>query len=96
MRLAHCALSLVVSACSDNSGISPAGIEPYVVSHEAPTSSFGADKLKEDALHEAEQRCHAEGKKLRLVRITEAQPPFILGNFPKIEIKFICHAADSH
>ena len=34
--------------------------------------------------------CNAKGKDLRLLRQTASTPPYLLGNFPKVELVFEC------
>ena len=44
----------------------------------------------------ANQYCLSQKKKLQVVNTTEAQPPFVFGNFPKAEVQFMClDAGDS-
>jgi hypothetical protein len=64
------------------------------VSRQAATGFFGSGTLKADALREANEYCSKEKKSLKLVKTTEAQPPYLLGNFPKAEVEFMCLAAD--
>lgn len=46
--------------------------------------------LKAEALAEAGQFCISKGKAVEMISENDAQPPFILGNYPKTEIKFKC------
>ena len=85
---------ILVAGCAANSGVVPAGPDTYVVSRQAATGFSGSGTLKADALREANQHCAAEKKVLKVLKTTEAQPPFVLGNFPKAEIEFMCLAAE--
>ncbi len=38
----------------------------------------------------ASDYCRAKGKELRLLRQTASTPPYLLGNFPKVELLFEC------
>jgi len=64
------------------------GANTYIVTRQAATGFSGAGTLKADAISEAAKFCEAQGKVLKVVAVTEAQPPFILGNFPKAEVVF--------
>lgn len=76
--------------CAANSGVVATGPDSYFVSRQAATGFTGMGVLKAEALGEAGQFCGAKSKKLQVISETDAQPPFILGNFPKTEVKFTC------
>ena len=66
------------------------GGDTYFVSRQAATGFSGSSDLKAEALREANQQCAALRKTLEVVEMKEAQPPFILGNYPKAEVQFKC------
>ena len=76
--------------CAINSGVVPVGKDTYMVSRQAATGFTGSGKLKARALQEASQFCEKQGKKLQTVSFSETKPPYILTNFPKAEIQFMC------
>ena len=80
----------VLAACASNTGIVPIGEDTYMVSRQAATGFSGSGSLKAEAFQEANQFCLNLGKKLQVVNTHEAAPPFILGNFPKAEVQFMC------
>ncbi len=61
-----------------------------MVSRQAATGFSGSGSLKAEAFQEASQYCLNMGKKLQVVSTHEAAPPYILGNFPKAEVQFMC------
>ena len=61
-----------------------------MVSRQAATGFSGSGKLKAEAFQEASQYCEKLGKSLQVVSTHEASPPYILANFPKAEIQFMC------
>jgi Short C-terminal domain len=81
-------LTLLLGGCQSNSGVVLMGPNTYVVTRQAATGFSGSGTLKASALEEAAKFCAEHGKQLKVVAITEAQPPYILGNFPKAEIVF--------
>jgi hypothetical protein len=83
----------LLSGCAANSGVAPSGQNTFMVSRQAATGFAGSGSLKADALNEANQYCLNQQKSLSVVDIREAQPPFVMGNFPKAEIQFTCFDA---
>ena len=90
MKPFFCAPILVLAGCASNSGVVPMGPDTYMVSRQAPTGFSGAGSLKAEALQEANQHCVSQRKELLVVNTSEAQPPFILGNYPRAEVQFKC------
>lgn len=83
-------LAAVVAGCASNSGVVPMGSDVYFLSRQAATGFSGAASLKGEVLQEANQYCQSQKKSAEVVTLTEAQPPFILGNYPKAEVQFRC------
>ena len=83
-------LSLFLVGCAANSGIVPIGRDTFMVSRQAATGFPGLGNLKADAFREANQYCMDQGKSLQVVHTSETSPPYILGNYPKVEIQFMC------
>ena len=61
-----------------------------MVSRQAATGFSGSGSLKAEAFSEANQYCARISKVLQVVSTNEAAPPFILGNYPKAEVQFMC------
>jgi hypothetical protein len=68
----------------------PIGKDTFMVSRQAATGFSGSGKLKAEAFQEATQYCEKLGKSMQVVSTHEATPPYVLGNFPKAEIQFMC------
>jgi len=83
-------LALVLSGCASNSGVVPMGNDTYMVSRQAATGFSGMGTLKADAMREAYQQCQLTGKRVEVIEVIDAKPPYIFGNFPKTEIRFKC------
>ena len=90
MKLLFLASILLLTGCASNSGVVPMGPDKFMVSRQAATGFSGAASLKAEALHEANQHCTSQRKDLLVENTNEAQPPFILGNYPRAEIQFKC------
>ena len=90
MRFAAAALVLATVGCAANSGVVPLGPETFMVSRQAATGFSGSGTLKAEALTEAGQYCAARGRVMQVTTTQESQPPYVLGNFPKAEVHFVC------
>jgi hypothetical protein len=90
MRKLIIAFTVLVAGCASNSGVIPIGQDTYMVSRQAATGFSGSGTLKAEAFQEANQFCSSQNKMLQVVNTHEAQPPYILGNFPKAEVQFMC------
>ena len=78
-------LPILLVGCASNSGVVPIGSDTFMVSRQAATGFSGLGTLN----------CVGQQKKLHVISATEAEPPFIFGNFPKAEVQFKCVDADA-
>jgi hypothetical protein len=92
MKYLPIAAIFVLFGCASNSGIVPMGNDTYMVSRQAATGFTGMGTLKAEAMREAYQQCQKSGESVEIVEAIDAEPPYILGNFPKTEIRFKCIA----
>lgn len=83
-------VALFLSGCAQHSGIIPMGDNTFMVSRQAATGFSGMGTLKADAMSEAFQQCQKTGKSVHVIETIDAIPPYVLGNFPKTEIRFKC------
>lgn len=91
---AFVAFAASLTGCASNTGVVATGSGEYYVSRQAATGFTGTSTLKADAYREAERHCQAKGgKQFQLVSEKDAEPPFVLGNFPKTEVRFRCTEA---
>ena len=61
-----------------------------MVTRQAATGFSGLGSLKADAFNEANQYCLKQNKFTRVVSTSESSPPYVLGNFPRAEVQFMC------
>ena len=80
----------LLGGCAANSGVVSLGADRFIVSRQAATGFSGLGTLKADALREAEQHCAKNGKAVYVLKTTESEPPYVLGNFPRVEVEFMC------
>ena len=85
---------LALAGCASNSGIVSIGKDSYMISRQAATGFSGSNSLKAKALREAGSFCTKQDKQLQVVSISESSPPYLLGNYPKAEVQFMCLNAD--
>ena len=83
-------ICVLYSGCAANSGVVPMGQGNFMVSRQAATGFSGTGNLKAEALREANQYCVDQQKQSSVISWREAEPPFLLGNFPKVEVQFTC------
>ena len=83
-------LCLGLYGCAVNSGIVKIDKDTYKVSHQAATGFVGGRGCKDAALLEAREFCASQGKSMKVLFIGGNHPPYILGNFPKVEVQFMC------
>jgi len=81
---------LLLSGCAINSGVIPMGQDTFMITRQAATGFSGLGNLKVEAWEEANEFCIEQGKCLQVVNTRKSQPPYILGNFPRVEIQFKC------
>jgi hypothetical protein len=79
-----------MAGCAANSGVVPIGDDTFMVSRQAATGFSGLGTLKADALQEASHYCASRNLQSHVISAVEAEPPFILGNFPKADVTFKC------
>ena len=83
-------LCLGLTGCTTVSGVVPIGKDTYMVSRQAGTGFAGMGNLEADAIRDANDYCTKLGKQIQVVSIHEPPPPYILGNFPRADVQFMC------
>ena len=81
---------LILAGCAANSGVVPIGPDTFMVSRQAASGFSGLGTLKADAFQEANQYCLSQKKNIRVVNTNESSPPYVMGNFPRAEVQFMC------
>lgn len=66
------------------------GATQYRVFQQAASGFVSIQSVREDAEKRAVEFCDRKGKAMESVTETTATPPFVLGNFPRVEIVFDC------
>lgn len=82
--------ALLLTACASNSGVVNVGPDTYRLSRQAANGFNGMGNLRTEAQQEAGRACTDRGKTLRVISQTESKPPYVLGNYPKVDLTFAC------
>lgn len=82
--------SLIVAGCATNSGVQPFSGDVLTITKQAASGFASASDLRGATINDARTYCDGLGRRFAMVEVIEAQPPFILGNFPKAEVRFRC------
>ncbi len=90
MRALLLALSATLAGCAATSNVVPMGSDTYLMTKQAATGFPGLGNMKAEVITEANGHCSRAGKQLQVLNTSESQPPFILGNYPRVEVQFAC------
>jgi hypothetical protein len=90
MRLIILAAAVLAAGCAAQSGVVDMGAGNYFVSRQAATGFPGMGNLRAEALREAADTCRAQNKAIAIVEEHQTQPPYLLGNYPRIDLTFRC------
>jgi hypothetical protein len=61
-----------------------------LIQKQAATGFPGPGSLKADVMRQAGDYCASQGREFLLTNVSETQPPYLLGNYPRAEINFRC------
>ena len=84
------ALLFIVAGCASNTGVVPIGRGTYTIAKQQATGFPGLGNLRAEIIAEASAYCLNNAAQFELLAVQETQPPYILGNYPRSEIKFTC------
>lgn len=88
MKALLLASAIVSAGCATQSGVIPAGSGSFNITKQAATGFSGLGNLKAETYQEAAQHC---GKKdFEVVNYSETKGPYILGNYPRVDLQFTC------
>ena len=87
-------LLYTLCACASHTGVVPMGKDTYMIAKQQATGFPGLGNMKAEIIAEGVQYCADLGKEFQLISTQETQPPYVLGNYPRAEIQFMCIDAD--
>lgn len=88
--LLACAGAMALCGCAMTSKVVPIGPDTYMVSKQASTGFSGTGTVKAEAMEIAGNYCSKQGKTMQVTHTEESRPPYVLGNFPRAEVQFMC------
>jgi hypothetical protein len=86
-------VSLVAWGCASHTDVVPVGHDTYMIAEQPATGPPSLGNTKAEIIEEGSRYCAGLGKEFQLVSTQETQPPYILGNYPRAEIQFMCLSA---
>lgn len=85
-------LALTICGCASHTGVVPMGKDTFMIAKQQATGFPGLGNMKAEIISEGSAYCTGLGKEFQIVSTHETQPPYILGNYPRSEIQFMCIA----
>lgn len=79
----------LLQSCASRSGVMRIGENKYLISNQASTG-FNAGDMKPAMVSEAADFCSSNNKSFELISLNKNAGPYILGNYPKADIQFMC------
>ena len=80
----------ILAGCASNSGIVQAGGGNMMITKQAATGFGGLGNLKAEVYGEAAAYCASKKQEFTPVQYFETQGPYILGNYPRVDLSFKC------
>lgn len=90
MRLLSIVLLATLAGCASHTGIVSMGDNSYMVAKQQATGFPGLGNMKGELIIESVAFCQSKKLNFELIKATESQPPYILGNYPRAELEFRC------
>lgn len=90
MKLVAILAAALLMGCAATSNITPMGRNTFLMTKQAATGFPGLGNMKAEVLTEANAHCVQLKKTMEVVSTSESRPPFILGNYPRVEVQFTC------
>lgn len=83
-------LPLLFAGCASHTGVVSIGKDTFMIAKQQATGFPGLGNLKAEIISEGSAYCKERNKEFQLVSTSESQPPYIMGNYPRSEITFMC------
>jgi hypothetical protein len=85
-------LSLLLCACASHTGVVSVSKDTFMIAKQQATGFPGLGNMKAEIMAEGAKHCASLNKEFQIVSTYETQPPYVLGNYPRAEIQFMCLA----
>lgn len=88
------AVVALAGGCASHTGVVPMGRDTFMIAKQQATGFPGLGNMKAEIIAEGARHCAAMSKEFQIVSTQETQPPYVLGNYPRSEITFMCLEKD--
>lgn len=85
-----CLAVTALVGCASNSGVIALGQDSYMISKQQATGFPGLGNITAENIAQGTAHCSRLGKRFEVVDIKESKPPYILGNYPRSDVRFTC------
>ncbi|PIB25731.1 hypothetical protein BFP76_00780 [Amylibacter kogurei] len=79
-----------LAACAADTGVVGSGKNLYFIEKQQATGFPGLGNLKAEVFNEANSFCTKKGGQFEVSKSSETQPPYLLGNYPRVSLEFRC------
>jgi hypothetical protein len=79
-----------LTACATNTGVVAVGQNQFVIERQQATGFPGLGNLRAEVYAEANGFCNSQDESLGTVAYEQTDPPYILGNYPRVSLTFRC------
>ena len=79
-----------LTACATNTGVIAVGQNQFVIERQQATGFPGLGNLRAEVYAEANAFCNSQGESLGTIAYEQTDPPYILGNYPRVSLTFRC------
>ena len=83
-------LLTTIVGCASHTGVILMGRDTFMIAKQQATGFPGLGNMKAEIIGEGSRHCASINKEFQIVSSNETQPPYILGNYPRSEITFMC------
>ena len=83
-------ISYVLLGCGTDTGVVKIGEDTFKIYKRAGTGFHGGTAIRARGISEAKEFCECQGKVFKKLSVEGSHPPYILGNFPKMTLEFMC------
>ena len=90
MKLIVSTALLLLAGCGSNSGVVREGPDTFKIYKRGASGFSGSEAVKSDVMLQASKYCANQNKSVHVVGVIMGSPPYIMGNFPKAEVRFKC------
>jgi len=92
MRFTCVLAAVCLAGCAVDTGVGSLYGDVMTVTRQGAHGLSDPLTVRNGAMTEARGHCTALGREIYVVALQETKPPYLLGNFPRSEVQFLCLA----